>query len=193
MPQNRLLSQLSFLVEIDGLKSVLRRSRIADRSRRENSAEHSWHLAMFALVLVEAPDLDVAKIIAMLLVHDIVEIDAGDAPIHDHHDPVALAAKEGTAADRLFELLPKDQSKRFLRLWHEFESGETPEARFAKAVDRFQPLLLNTLSGGGTWTEGQVTEAQVYERYGPTIERGSPVLWAHARELVHSYFSSLSA
>ncbi|MDR6147627.1 putative hydrolase of HD superfamily [Sphingomonas sp. SORGH_AS870] len=185
--QDRLNRQLAFLTEIDALKSVVRQSRIADGSRRENSAEHSWHLAMFALILA-GDELDAGKIIAMLLIHDIVEIDAGDAPIHGVHDTAALEAAERQAADRLFGILPTDQATRLLSLWREFETAESPEARFAKSLDRLQPLLLNTLTGGGTWTENSVSEQQVYERYGPTIAGGSPLLWEHARTLVAQHF-----
>lgn len=185
--QDRLARQLAFLTEIDALKSVVRQSRIANGSRRENSAEHSWHLAMFALILAD-DDLDAGKIVAMLLIHDIVEIDAGDAPLHGIHDAAALEAAERRAADRLFGILPTDQAERLLLLWREFEAAESPEARFARSLDRFQPLLLNTLTGGGTWTENDVSEQQVHDRYGPTIARGSQTLWERARALVARHF-----
>jgi putative hydrolases of HD superfamily len=192
MSEDRLDRQLTFLAEIDALKSVVRQSPLVNRSRRENSAEHSWHLAMFALVLGEAhPAVDVAKIITMLLIHDIVEIDAGDAPIHGGYDAAALAHAESAAAERIFGLLPESQRDRLLSLWHEFEAAETAEARFAKALDRLQPLLINTLTGGGTWAENGVTEEQVYERYGSTIEGGSPALWLRARALVRRYFAAV--
>ncbi|WP_158920870.1 HD family hydrolase [Acidisphaera sp. S103] len=191
MIEDRLDRQLTFLTEIDALKSVIRQSHLADRSRRENAAEHSWHLGMFALVLGEAdPTLDLAKVVAMLLIHDIVEIDAGDAPIHGAYDAVALAQAERAAAERIFGLLPETQRDRFLSLWREFEAEETMDARFAKALDRFQPLLLNILTGGGTWAENGVTEGQVYERYQPAIERGSPALWSRARALVRRHFAA---
>ena len=126
----------------------------------------------------------------MLLVHDIVEIDAGDAPIHGDHDRQAVAAREQAAADRLFGILPEDQAAKLRALWAEFEAAETPEARFAKSRDRLQPLLLNTLTGGGTWTENDVSESQVVERYGRIIERGSPALWRHARKQVERHFAA---
>lgn len=189
---DRLTQQLAFLTEIDALKSVVRQSPIADRSRRENSAEHSWHLAMFAMILAD-DGLDAGKIISMLLIHDIVEIDAGDAPIHGVHDTVALEIAERQAAERLFGILPTDQAARLLSLWREFEAAESPEARFAKALDRLQPLLLNTLTDGGTWTENNVSEQLVYERYGPTIAWGSSALWDHARALVERHFAGRSA
>lgn len=189
MTEDRLADQLAFLGEIDALKSVVRQSPLVDRSRRENSAEHSWHLAMFALVLADGEAVDTAKVIKLLLVHDIVEIDAGDAPIHGSHDPEDIDAREKAAADRLFGLLPNDQAAELLSLWQEFEAAETPEAEFAKALDRLQPLLLNTLTGGGTWNDHQVSEPQVHARYGPTIERGSAALWRYARERVRAHFA----
>lgn len=186
----RLDDQLAFLAELDKLKSVLRQSPLVNGTRKENSAEHSWHLAMFALTLSEhAEDIDQAKVVQMLLIHGIVEIDAGDAPIHDIGvDTSALARAERKAAERLFGLLPHEQGQRLLSLWLEFEAAETPSARFAKALDRFQPLFLNALTGGGTWTENGVTEQQVLDRYGPAIERGSPKLWLEARKLVGQHF-----
>jgi len=187
MADDNLERQIAFLVEIDGLKSIVRQSPLIDRSRRENSAEHSWHLALFALVLGDStPEVTPTRVATMLLLHDIVEIDSGDAPIHASHDLEALAEK--AAAERIFGLLPSAQRDRFLSLWLEFEAGETPDARFAKALDRLQPLLVNTLTGGGTWSENGVTEDQVCVRYGPTIERGSPALWTYARRLVHQHF-----
>ena len=191
---SRISQQLAFLAELDRLKSVVRQSLLADRSRRENSAEHSWHLAIFALTLVEhAPTgVDAMHATRLLLVHDVVEIDAGDAPIHAAGlDRTALAKAEAQAASRIFSMLPPEQRDYLLALWLEFEAAETPEALYAKALDRFQPLFLNTLSGGGTWQENNVSEAQVIERYGPTIERGAPTLWAEAVKLVRKYFAEL--
>lgn len=181
--------QLEFLAEIDALKSIVRQSLIADRSRRENSAEHSWHLAMFAMVLAPA-ELDRLNILSMLLIHDIVEIDAGDAPIHGARDVAALEVAEAAAAKRLFGILPEAQAAHLLSLWREFESAVTPEARFAKSLDRLQPLMLNILTDGGTWRENNVSEQQVYERYGPAIAAGSPVLWEKARQMVQQHFKS---
>ncbi|MES1954478.1 metal dependent phosphohydrolase [Salinisphaera hydrothermalis EPR70] len=189
MSNDRMREQLAFLAEIDALKTIVRQSPLANRSRRENSAEHSWHLAMFALVFADDATVDTARVIQMLLVHDIVEIDAGDTPIHGEYDPKAVEARERAAADRLFGILPEDQAANLLALWQEFEAAQTPEARFAKALDRLQPLLLNTLTGGGTWAENGVSEADVLARYGPTIERGSTALWRHARTLVERHFA----
>lgn len=192
MSNSRLERQFAFLAEADGLKSVERQSRIVNGRRRENSAEHSWHLALFALVLGrERSDIDLSRVIAMLLLHDLVEIDAGDTPIHAGLAADRQAQAEEAAATRIFGLLPDDLRDEFHALWHEFEAGETRDARFAKALDRLQPLLLNTLTDGGTWTENGVCEAQVHARYGPTIEKGSPEWWAHAKSLVARHFATL--
>ncbi|WP_426131139.1 HD domain-containing protein [Pararhizobium sp. PWRC1-1] len=127
--------------------------------------------------------------VKLLLLHDVVEIDAGDAPIHNSGiDRATMAKQEYAAAERIFGLLPRDQAEEMLTLWLEFEEGQTPNARFAKALDRLQPLLLNTLTDGGTWAENGVSEQQVLERYGPIIEGGSPVLWQEAMTLVHKQF-----
>ncbi|AMB46342.1 HD domain-containing protein [Methylobacterium sp. AMS5] len=182
-------SRFAFLAEIDGLKAVLRQNRTIGERRRENSAEHSWHLAMFALVLGDlAPGLDLNRVVAMLLVHDIVEVDAGDVPIHGAYDAAALARVEEAAAARIFGLLPEPQRDRFVALWREFEASETAEARFAKALDRLQPLLLNTLTEGGTWAENGLSEAQVMARYQPVIERGVPGLWPFVEALVRRHY-----
>jgi putative hydrolase of HD superfamily len=182
--------QLAFLAELDQLKSVVRQSPLINQSRKENAAEHSWHLAVFALVLSEyAEGVDALHVVKLLLLHDIVEIDTGDSPIHVMgKDKALLEYEERRAAERIFGLLPSEQGQNLLALWLEFEAAETPEARFAKALDRLQPLLLNTLTGGGTWTENGVTEEQVNERYGPTIEGGSRVLWQAASRLVRQHF-----
>jgi putative hydrolases of HD superfamily len=188
-----LKEQFDFLLELDRLKSVLRQSSLANGSRRENSAEHSWHLAMFAFVLSEHADVQVnaAHAVKLLLIHDIVEIDAGDAPIHANSFLRSeIEAAEHRAAKRIFGLLPIEQAQRFRDMWLEFEAGQSPEARFAKALDRLQPLLLNIAVGGGTWNESGVTEQQVIERYGPAIKGGSTTLWNAARELVRTHFSA---
>ncbi|MBU9427414.1 HD domain-containing protein [Burkholderia gladioli] len=190
-----LARQFEFLAELDKLKSVMRQSPLIDRSRKENSAEHGWHLSMFALTLAEhAGEVDVLHVVRLLLVHDIVEIDAGDHPIHaSSADAAQIEAAERRAARRIFGLLPGPQAEAMLGLWEEFEAAQTPEAVFAKSLDRLQPLLLNTLTDGGTWTENGVSEQQVLERYGPVIERGSPVLWEAARQRVRAHFASREA
>lgn len=181
----RLHSQLTFYKEIDKLKRVIRRNSLIDGSRRENDAEHSWHLAMMAMTLAEhaPPGTDMSRVVAMLLVHDIVEIDAGDAFVYD---PVAVegqAALERAAADRIFGLLPEDQGARLRALWDEFEERRTPEARFAKALDRLAPIIANHHNDGGTWSLYKVTARQIMEKV-RLIEEGSPTLGEYAAELV---------
>jgi 5'-deoxynucleotidase YfbR-like HD superfamily hydrolase len=181
-----LASQMRFLLECDRLKSVLRQSPITDLSRRENSAEHSWHLGMLALVLAEhaPPGTDLARVTAMVLIHDLVEIDAGDLFLYsDAAAQERQEASERAAADRIFPLLPAPQGERLRALWDEFEERKTPEARFARALDRLQPMLLNTVTNGGTWAEHGITADQVLARV-KLIEDGSPSLGAYARQLV---------
>ncbi|NBC97320.1 MAG: HD domain-containing protein [Deinococcus-Thermus bacterium] len=187
---DRLAAQLDFLTEIDKLKSVLRASPLADGSRRENSGEHSWHIAMHALVLADHadPDVSIDRVIRMLLVHDIVEIDAGDVPIHLDVDPAAQEAAERAAAARLFGLLPPDLGAELAALWEEFEAGETPDAAFARAVDRVQPLLLNLAAGGGTWIDYEVSLEQTETRAGAPIAQAAPRLWAHVRAMIAPWF-----
>ncbi|RWD98758.1 HD domain-containing protein [Mesorhizobium sp.] len=185
---------LPFLVEVDRLKQVDRQTRIIGEGRRENAAEHSWHLAMFALLLgPRFQRIDVSRVIGMLLLHDIVEIDAGDVPLHsDNVDLAAKHKKEAEASNRIFGLLPPADAGRLLRLWKEFEAGKTENARFARAIDRLQPLILNLQNGGGTWLENNVTEDQVVERYGAEIEPASSDLWHEVRGLVADHFASSS-
>ena len=186
MPPPRLDQQIAFLKEIDRLKGIYRRTALIDRSRLENSAEHSWHLAMMALVLAEhAPaDTDTLHALRMLLVHDLVEIDAGDTFAFDvsaHHDK---ATREAAAADRLFALLPPDLEAELRALWDEFEAGETREARYAVALDRFSGLLQNWGGGdGGTWRRHQVTRAAVLKRMEP-IREGAPALWPFVTDVI---------
>lgn len=182
--------QLSFLREIDQLKNVVRKSPLIDQSRKENSAEHSWHLAMYALILSASSNetINIDRVIRMLLIHDIVEIDAGDHPIHEATNNEAQEELEQQAAKRIFGLLPEGQGEELMDLWQEFEVGKSNEAAFAKSLDKMQPLIHNVATGGGTWTEANVTEAQVKERYGPTIAGGSAGLWAQAERLVESHF-----
>jgi putative hydrolase of HD superfamily len=182
--------QFAFLAEIDKLKSILRASPLIDRSRKENSAEHSWHIAMFALTLAEhSGGADISRVIRMLLLHDIVEIDAGDTPFFAPGGGAGPAKSEHDAAIRIFGLLPEGQGAEMRALWEEFEAGDTTDARFAKALDRLQPLLVNTLTDGGTWNEFGVTEAQAMQRYGAIIAKGSPDLWRAASALVAGHFA----
>ena len=174
----RLASQLDFLMSIDALKRVERASRITGGSRFENTAEHSWHVSMFALILAEyaAQNVDQNKVLHMLLIHDIVEIDAGDQPIHAVHNPHQIA-NEHAAAVRLFGLLPEDQGTPLLELWEEFEAATSAEAKLAKALDRLPPILLNHANDGGTWVDYDVTRTQLIART-QAIEVGAPQLWA---------------
>lgn len=175
---DRLDRQLAFIAEIDRLKSVERRTSIIGGGRLENSAEHSWHLAVMVSLLTEyAPaGVDGARAQAMLLVHDVVEIDAGDAFAFDPAAQAGQAARERVAADRLFGLLPDDQRGWIRALWDEFEAGDTPTARFAVALDRFQGLLMNRGNAGGTWIQHGVGRERILERMAP-IREGAPALW----------------
>jgi 5'-deoxynucleotidase YfbR-like HD superfamily hydrolase len=181
----RIERQLRFAVEADRLKGVLRRTRLIDRSRHENSAEHSWHLALLAVLLAEhaGGGVDLLRVLRMVLLHDVVEIDAGDTFCYDAGANLDREAREQAAAARLFGLLPDGQGAELRALWEEFEAGETADARFAVALDRLQPLLQNVHGEGGTWREHGVTRAQVLRRMAP-IERGAPALWPLVLRLV---------
>ena len=181
-------SRLRFLREADQLKGVLRQSSILDGTRRENSAEHSWHLALMAQVLggYAPPGTDLSRVTAMLLVHDLVEIDAGDLFVYaDAPAQARQEAAEHAAADRIFALLPAGQGRGLRALWDEFGERRTPEARFARALDRLQPMLANYYLGGGTWQAHGVQSRQVLEMVA-LIEDGSPALGDFARELVEA-------
>jgi putative hydrolase of HD superfamily len=183
----RLQQQIQFLLEIDKLKDVLRQSYLLQSRRRENSAEHSWHFALAALVLAEHADTpcDAVKVAKMALIHDLVEIDAGDTYIYDPaYNAAAKAAQEQQAAERLFNLLPPDQAAEFRQLWDEFEACQTPEARFAAALDRLLPLLHNVHTQGISWQQHGIHSAQVYERNQPPIQQGSAALWEVADQLI---------
>ncbi|GGE23565.1 hydrolase [Primorskyibacter flagellatus] len=180
-PDGRLDAQMTFLGEAEKLRTVLRATPIGDGSRPENSGEHSWHLALYALVLAEHAPAGVAidRVIRMLLIHDIVEIDAGDVPIYAQtaEGQALTDAAEQAAAARIFGLLPDDQAEEMLALWQEFEAAETPDAVFAKSLDRFQPPNLNLASGGGSWTTYSVTFDVLDQRVGRPVRRGAPALW----------------
>ncbi len=182
----RLARQLRFVNEIDRLKSVLRQTTLVDSSRRENSAEHSWHLAMMAVILGEhaPPGTDLNRVIIMVLLHDIVEIDAGDTFLYSPDAELAEAGRaERAAADRIFALLPAGQAHELRALWDEFEDRRTAEARFARALDRLQPILANYHTGGGTWHSYGITADQVLVKVA-LIEEGSAALGGLARQLV---------
>ena len=175
---DRLQRQVAFIVEIDKLKRVLRQTLLTDESRQENSAEHSWHLALMAALLAEyAPEgVDVPRVVRMVLVHDLVEIDAGDAFCYDPVAVTGKAERERACADRLFGMLPADQAAEFRGLWDEFEEKTTPDGRFANAMDRLQPLLQNLNTRGGTWRMHGVAREQVAKRMEP-IREAVPALW----------------
>jgi putative hydrolase of HD superfamily len=186
MKLERLEKQMEFILEIDKLKHVLRRTVTVDSNRNENDAEHSWHLAVMAVILcehVEADTLDLGRVLKMVLVHDIVEIDAGDTYCYDSDAGVGKLEREGLAADRIFGLLPVDQTEEMRSLWNEFEARETPEARFAAALDRLQPLLLNFRTEGTTWKHHGVKKQQVLDRNDP-IRDGSETLWQYASGMI---------
>ena len=183
---DRLQQQLDFLLEIDRLKEVMRQSYICRGLRRENSSEHSWHLAVMAMVLAEhAPGgVDISRVIKMALVHDLVEIDAGDTFCYDDAGNAGKADRESSAAERIFSLLPPDQAMELRSLWEEFEARQTPEARFAAALDRLMPLLHNYHCQGKTWQEHDVPAAKVLDR-NRHIRQGSQGLWDFAESLIH--------
>ncbi len=190
----RLDAQFAFLLEADRLKQVLRATTLADGSRRENSGEHSWHLTLYALVLADhaAPGVDINRVIRMLILHDLVEIDVGDVPIHSQngeaHGSTAVAEAEARAADRIFGLLPADIGAPLRALWVEFEGNLTPDAVFAKSIDRVQPLLHNIASGGGSWIDYNVTFDQLEARVGTKVATGAPRLWPYVRDKARVFF-----
>ncbi|MBE0412879.1 HD domain-containing protein [Yoonia sp.] len=188
----RITAQLAFLTEADKLKSTLRATTLCDASRRENSGEHSWHIALYAMVLAEhaVKPVNIARVIQMLLIHDLVEIDAGDCPIHGDHDPAEMARIEQAAANRIFHLLPPDQALAFRALWDEFEAAETDDAIFAKSIDRVQPVIANLETDGGTWPAFNVTAAQLQARVGVKVERGAPAIWNALRHRIDAWFAA---
>ena len=178
MTNPRLTRQLSFVLEIDKLKTILRSTLLTDSSRRENSAEHSWHLAIMAALLAEyAPaPVDVCRVMKMVLVHDLVEIDAGDAFAYDAAANVGREERELAAAERIFGLLPEEQGRELRGLWEEFEAAASTDSKYANALDRLQPLLHNSRTEGGTWRIHSVRRDQVYRRMDP-IRTALPELW----------------
>lgn len=191
MVDDRLEQQVAFLIEADKLKQVLRRTPLADSSRRENSAEHSWHLIMAAIVLLEhsAGDVNLLHVLEMLAVHDLVEIDAGDTFAYDAQDLVTKEERELAAAERIFGLLPPDQASRVRSLWDEFEAQQTPDARFANAMDRLQPLLQNACAQGGSWRDHDLHREQVLRRMAP-IESALPAAWPLVLKIVDDFCAS---
>ena len=184
-PTDRLSRQIAFLVETEKLKAVLRRTSPINAARRENTAEHSWTLALMAIVLAEHADqqLDLLRVLRMLLIHDLVEIDAGDTFCYDTAANATKADRETRAAERIFGLLPEPQASEFRELWQEFEARTSAEATFANSLDRLMPLLQNTHNGGGSWREHGVTSEQAFDR-NRHIGDGSIALWDYAQTLL---------
>ena len=188
LPQRsqRFKSQIEFILEVDKLKKILRRTTLLDRSRQENSAEHSWHIALIVLVLAEYAEednLDILQVIKLLLAHDLVEIDAGDTYCYDEIGGQDQKAREIKAADRIFSILPSDQAVSFRSLWDEYEARETPESQFANALDRLQPFLHNYFTRGHTWQKHGIRKKQVLARMQP-VDNGSRLLWDYVSSLI---------
>ncbi len=185
MNRDRLNRQIDFLLEIDQLKQVLRQSLLTGDRRRENDAEHSWHLCLMAVVLAEyaADEFDLLRTLKMLLIHDLVEIDAGDTFAYDTEAHADKEEREQKAAERIFKLLPSDQARELRDLWDEFELRQTPEARYAAALDRLQPMLLNFHTGGAGWRRHGIRKDQVIE-YNRHMKDGAPALWTYARDMI---------
>jgi putative hydrolase of HD superfamily len=181
-----LLNQIAFIKEIDKVKYIQRKTKLFNSDRNENDAEHSWHLALMAIVLAEHSNepIDILKVVKMVLIHDIVEIDAGDVFLYDSQKNHDNADEERLAANRIFGLLSKKQADEFIAIWEEFEAGETKEAKFAKTMDRLEPLLQNTSNNGGTWKEFGVNYKKVYEKKS-VIKEGSETLWNFAEGLIN--------
>lgn len=180
--------QMAFIMELDKIKKITRQTYLSDGSRKENDAEHSWHLALMAVLLREYAneEVDLAKVIPMVLLHDLVEIDAGDTYAYDQAGLATQRARETKAADRIFGMLPEDQGTKFRNLWEEFEAYETAEAKFAHVLDNCQPLLLNDASGGKSWKEHTVHKSQIYKRNEHTAE-GSREIWEYMQQLIDKH------
>jgi len=191
MTDDRMMKQIAFIFEIDKLKYIQRKTRLFNSSRSENDAEHSWHLALMAMVLAEHSNqpLDILKVIKMVLIHDIVEIDAGDVFLYDTQKNHDNREEERQAAKRIFGLLPEDQCNEMLALWEEFESNETAEAKFAHAMDRFEPFLQNVSNNGGTWMEYNIEYSRVYKTQ-VLIRDGSDAVWNMAKPMLEETFKS---
>ncbi len=187
----RLAQQVAFLVEADRLKAIARRTFLVDGSRLENSAEHSWHLVLAAMIMRRYSEraVDLLRVLEMLAVHDLVEIDAGDTFAYDVAGQVTKAEREAAAASRVFGLLPADQRDHVTGLWEEFEAQESPEARFANALDRLQPLLQNACAGGGSWRTHSLHRDQVLQRMAP-IESAMPEIWPLVVDVIEAFCAS---
>lgn len=185
--KDRLKKQIEFIIEVDKLKNIMRQSYIADGSRNENDSEHSWHLALMAFILSEYANetIDVLKVIKMVLIHDLVEIDAGDTYAYDDKGNEDKYERECRAADRIFNILPKDQAMEIRNLWNEFEERKTSEAKYAAALDRVQPIILNYITNGKAWIDHGIYKEQVIKRNLHTSE-GSEVIWDYITSIIES-------
>lgn len=182
---NRFEQQMKFILEIDKVKNVFRQTYLADGNRKENDAEHSWHMAIMAFLLKEyaQEEVDIMRVVLMVLIHDLVEIDAGDTYAYDVDGIQTKREREVRAAERIFGLLPKDQGEQFRELWEEFEAYESAEAKYAHMLDNFQPLMLNDALDGKSWKEHKVKKSQIYSRNAKTME-GSEKIWEYMQDLV---------
>lgn len=180
----RLQKQMEFIIEVDRLKDIIRQTHLTNGERKENDAEHSWHLALMAVFLSEysKEPVDVLQVIKMVLIHDLVEIDAGDTYLYDEAGNGTKAAREQKAAERIFHILPEDQAEELFGLWREFEERKTPESKFANTLDRIQPILLNDATDGRAWREHDVCIDQIMSKNEYTSQ-GSDVLWAYIQEV----------
>lgn len=188
---NRLEKQLQFILEIDKVKKIIRQTPLSDASRKENDAEHSWHIALMAYLLqeyVEEP-VEVSKVMLMVLIHDLVEIDAGDTYAYDEEGAKTKDERERKAADHIFGMLPEDQGIYLKALWEEFEAYETAEAKYAHLLDNFQPLLLNDAAGGISWTEHQVKKSQIYKR-NEKVEETSATIWKCMQDKIDKHIQA---
>jgi len=187
----RIEQQMQFIMEVDKLKNITRQTYIADGTRKENDSEHSWHLALMCILLSEYSNekMDALKTMTMVLIHDVVEIDAGDTYAYDEAGNLSKRKRELEAAERIFNILPKDQAIYMRELWDEFEAGETPEAKFAITLDKIQPIMLNDLAGGKSWVEHEVKESQIMKRNEST-PKGSIELWDFAKNIIEKNINS---
>ena len=185
MDEKRFSKQLSFILEADKEKNIFRQTHLSGNGRRENDAEHAWHMAIMIYLLKEYANekFDTAKAMMMALIHDVVEIDAGDTYAYDDEGLKTQTEREQKAADRIFGMLPNDQRDELRRLFDEFEAGATPEAKFVKSMDNFQPLLLNDSNNGGDWKAHEVSKSKVIKRH-LTTKPGSEFIWEKSRELI---------
>ena len=188
--RERLEQQIRFIIEVDKVKNIFRQTYLADANRKENDAEHSWHLALSAVLLKEhmKEDVDLLKVIIMVLIHDLVEIDAGDTYAYDPEGEKTKRARELKSADRIFGILPEDQGSYFRKLWDEFEEYESADAKFAHLLDNFQPFLLNDASNGLSWTEHGVHRSQVCKR-NEKVPETSEIVWNKMLEVMDKHIA----